>query len=72
MYKNNPLKLRPSKLESFVPLIPAKQSTEVFMQNGKLKLHVKRQAYSTEELISSSLNPSKPQIKQPRREFILT
>jgi len=72
MYKNNPLKLRSSKLEAFLPLIPAKQSTEVFMQNGKLKLQVKRQGYSTDELISSSLDTLKSKPKQPRREFILT
>jgi hypothetical protein len=72
MYKNNPLKLRPSKLESFVPLIPAKQTTEVFVSNGKLKLQVKRQDYLAEELISSSLDTLKSKPKQPRREFILT
>jgi hypothetical protein len=72
MYKNNPNKIRPSVLESFIPGMNAKQTTEVFMSNGKLKLQVKRQDYSVNELIKQATSPANTKIKQPRREFILT
>lgn len=46
----------------------AKQSTEIFMDNGKLKLQIKRRGISAQELISSSLDTLKSKPKQTIRD----
>ena len=45
----------PTKLNDYVPVnLDAKQTTEVFIKDNKLKLQVKRKGFSAQELIESS------------------
>ena len=73
MYKNNPNKIRPSELEAFLPIRNAKQKTEVFVKDGKLKLQIKRSDISAEELINANLERQNPKFKQSiRGKWVLT
>jgi hypothetical protein len=51
VYKNNPSKISSVIINGFIPINNAKQTTEVFTKDGKLKLQIKRKSFDAQELI---------------------
>jgi hypothetical protein len=74
MYVNGQLsRMTPSENQTFMPITGARQTTEVFEENGKFKMQIKRQSYSAQELVSCEFTRSKP-LKSPviRQKWVMT